>query len=109
MNNSNLQVLSQALNKANQAGVFNLNESAMVLQALNGVAQEIKMLSPKMLSPKMLPPKMDESAMLKESPLDQARRESRATRGSQEVPQGLGNAEAADEPALQAEVPTQEG
>lgn len=37
-----LQVLSQALNKANQTGSFTLNESAMVANSLNAVTQFIK-------------------------------------------------------------------
>lgn len=36
-----LNVLSQALNKANQAGAFNLQESAVVAQALGAVIQAL--------------------------------------------------------------------
>ena len=36
-----LNVLSQALNKANQAGAFNLQESAIVAQALGAVIQAL--------------------------------------------------------------------
>lgn len=36
-----LNVLSQALNKANQAGAFNLQESAIVAQSLGAVIQAL--------------------------------------------------------------------
>ena len=37
-----LSVLTQALNKANQAGAFNLNEATLVSQALSYVTQFVK-------------------------------------------------------------------
>lgn len=37
-----LQVLSQALNKANQSGSFSLQESAIVAQALGAVLQHFQ-------------------------------------------------------------------
>tara|TARA_R110000851_G_scaffold27764_7_gene77904 strand:- start:2648 stop:2881 length:234 start_codon:yes stop_codon:yes gene_type:complete len=37
-----LSILTQALNKANQGGVFNLQESAVVAQALSTVAQYVE-------------------------------------------------------------------
>ena len=37
-----LNVLNQALNKANQSGAFTLNESAIIAQALSAVAQALQ-------------------------------------------------------------------
>lgn len=41
-----LNVLSQALNKANQSGAFNLQESAVVAQALGAVIQALTTSQP---------------------------------------------------------------
>ena len=56
-----LSILTQALNKANQGGVFNLQESAVVAQALSTVAQYVEREESKKGQAKVSPIEKDDT------------------------------------------------